>query len=107
MNVKRFVIGCAAVYIVYQILGFLIHQVLLGDIYKVLESVWRPEAQMMSKMWIMWLTSAVWTVLFCYIFTRGYEVANADVVALMSEYGVILALTAIVYQLLGLARRSG
>lgn len=24
-------------------------------------------------MWIMHLTSAVWTVIFCYIFTRGYE----------------------------------
>lgn len=28
---------------------------------------------MMSKMWIMWITSAVWAVLFCYIFTRGYD----------------------------------
>jgi hypothetical protein len=45
----------------------------LGDTYQALSHVWRPEAEMMSKMWIMFLTSAVWTVLFCYIFTRGYE----------------------------------
>ena len=45
----------------------------LGETYASLASVWRPEAEMMSKMWIMYLTSAVFTVLFCYIFTRGYE----------------------------------
>jgi len=73
MNVKRFVLACVAVYVVYQILGFVIHQVFLGETYAALSSVWRPEADMMSKMWIMYLTSAAWTVLFCYIFTRGYE----------------------------------
>ena len=73
MNVKRFVLACVGVYVVYQILGFVIHTFILGDTYQSLASVWRPEAEMMSKMWIMYLTSAVWTVLFCYIFTRGYE----------------------------------
>ena len=73
MNIKRFVLACVAVYVVYQCLGFLIHQVLLGETYASLSSVWRPEAELMSKMWIMWLTSAVWSVLFCYIFTRGHE----------------------------------
>lgn len=52
---------------------FLIHQVFLGETYAALSSVWRPEEDMMSKMWIMWITSAVWAVLFCYIFTRGYD----------------------------------
>jgi hypothetical protein len=73
MNVKRFVLACVAVYVTYQVLGFVIHTVLLGETYGSLASVWRPEAELMSKMWIMYLTSAVWTVLFCYIFTRGYE----------------------------------
>jgi hypothetical protein len=73
MNVKRFALGCVAVYVVYQVLGFLIHQIMLGGTYKALETVWRPEAEMMSMMWVMFVTSAVWVVLFCYIFTRGYE----------------------------------
>ena len=89
MNVKRFVLACAAVYVIYQIFGFVVHQLLLSDIYKVMESVWRPEAQMMSKMWIMYLTSAVWTVLFCYIFTRGYEDKGAMEGA---RYGLIMGL---------------
>ena len=73
MNVKRFVLSCVAVYVVYQILGFLVHQVFLGETYASLASVWRPEADAISKMWIQFLTSLVWVVLFCFIFTRGYE----------------------------------
>lgn len=73
MNVKRFWLSCGAVYIVAQVLGFLIHNLLLAGTYASLSEVWRPEAEMMSKMGLMFLTSAVWTVLFCYIFTRGYE----------------------------------
>jgi hypothetical protein len=37
-------------------------------------------------------------------FTRGYDVANADLAALVSEYGMILAAVALVYLLLGLFR---
>jgi len=88
-NVKRFVLSCGAVYVVYQVLGFLIHEVFLGETYASLASVWRPEAEMMSKMWIMFLTSTVWTVLFCYIFTRGYEGKG---VMEGARYGVIMGL---------------
>ena len=73
MKVNRFVRACVGVYVVYQVLSFIINTFILGDTYLALASVWRPEAEMMSKMWILFLTSAVWTVLFCYIFTRGYE----------------------------------
>ena len=35
------------------------------------------------------------------LFTRGYEAANADLVALLSEYGVILSAAALLVLLLG------
>ncbi len=73
MNWKRLLISSIAVYVVAQILGFLIHQVWLAPTYGELASVWRPEADMMSKMWIMFVTSAVYCFFFCYIFARGYE----------------------------------
>jgi ABC-type multidrug transport system permease subunit len=73
MNVKRFVLACLAVYISNQVLSFIVNAFLLGETYAALSHVWRPEAEMMSKMWIMFVTGAVWAVLFCYIFTRGYE----------------------------------
>ena len=73
MNVKRFALSCVAVYIVNQILGFLIHEVWLGETYRSLADVWRPEAEMKSMMWVMFLTSAVWSIIFCYVFVKGYE----------------------------------
>ena len=38
MNGKRSALGCVAVYVVYQVLGFLIHQVVRGEIYKPAEA---------------------------------------------------------------------
>lgn len=38
------------------------------------------------------------------LFTRGYDTAGADVVALLSEYGVILSAAAILCLLLGFGR---
>ena len=73
MNMKRFGLSCIAVWLVYQVMTFVIHQVLLAETYGSLKSVWRAEAEMMSMLWIPMLTSVVWTILFCYIFTRGYE----------------------------------
>ena len=89
MNVKRFVLACIGVYLVYQVLSFIINMFILGDTYLALASVWRPEAEMMSKMWVMYLTSAVWTVLFCYIFIRGYE--NKGIME-GARYGVLIGL---------------
>ena len=40
------------------------------------------------------------------LFTRGYDTANADVVALITEYGVIVAVAAILYLLLGIQRSA-
>jgi hypothetical protein len=62
-----------ATYIVYQILGYLIHEVWLADTYASLAAVWRPEAEMTSKMWVFFVTSAFFCFFFCYIFARGYE----------------------------------
>jgi len=73
VNTKRFLISVAATYIVYNILGYLIHVVWLADTYGSLAAVWRPEAEMMSKMWVMYVTSAFFCYFFCYIFVRGYE----------------------------------
>jgi len=40
-------------------------------------------------------------------FTRGYDVADADVAALLSEYGMLAAVTAVVDLALGFAGNRG
>ena len=70
---KTFWIGFVVVYVVMQALGYVIHEVLMGDTYEKLASIFRPEAEMMDMMWMMMVSSAVTMYMFCYIFTRGYE----------------------------------
>jgi hypothetical protein len=70
---KTFWIGFVVVYVVLQALGFAIHEVMMGDTYEQLASIFRPEDQMNDMMWMMMVSAAVTVYMFCYIFTRGYE----------------------------------
>lgn len=66
-------IGWIAVFVVMQIYGYLIHELGLSDTYQSLASVFRPEEEMNSLMWMMMLGSAISLLVFCYIFTLGAE----------------------------------
>lgn len=70
---KTFWIGFIVVFVVWQIIGFLVHGMMLGDTYRALWGVFRPEQEMNSLMWMMFVSSALYLLLFCYIFTKGYE----------------------------------
>jgi uncharacterized membrane protein len=86
---KKLLIAFVAVYVVGQILSYLIHGVWLAPTYASLASVWRPEAEMQSKMWIMFVTSAFFSFFFCYVFARGYEGKG---LAEGARYGAIIGL---------------
>ena len=86
---KKLLIAFVAVYVVGQVMGYLIHQVWLMETYASLASVWRPEAEMASKMWIMFVTAATWSFFFCYVFARGYEGKG---LAEGARYGAIIGL---------------
>lgn len=73
MNWKRLLIAFVVIYVVAQALGFLVHSIWLAPVYGSLAEVWRPEAELLSKQWIMLVTSAVFCFFFCYIFAKGYE----------------------------------
>ncbi len=70
---KKLLLAVVAVYVAGWALNYLIHQVWLAETYASLASVWRPQAEMASKMWIMAVTGATWSFFFCYVFARGYE----------------------------------
>ena len=71
MNTKKFALSFVAVYVVNRVLSYLIHEFWLAEPYAAVTEIWRPE--LMSKMWIMLITSAFWCFFFCYLFVRGYE----------------------------------
>lgn len=71
---KTFWIGFVVVFIVVQVVGFLVHGIWLDETYSSLSgTVFRPEPEINSTLWMMVVSSAVYVFLFCYIFTKGYE----------------------------------
>ncbi len=58
----------------YQILGFLIHQVILDGLYESVQNLWRSD----PKTWIIWLTGLLWAVLFTFIYSKGLREKRSD-----------------------------
>jgi len=73
MKNKTFWFGFVTVFVVMQIYGYLVHEVMLAETYAALASAFRPEAEMMGMMWMMMAGGALYLFLFCYIFTLGHE----------------------------------
>jgi len=75
MDKKKFIISVVSVYVVFEILNFIIHGVLLSATYMsdTLAGVFRPQAEMQSLMWVIWITDLVWAFFFVFFFTKGYE----------------------------------
>ncbi len=71
MNIKRYLLASLGAFVTFQLLDFVIHSVILMKTYQELSSLWRQD--MMSYMWVMYLASAIMTLLFVYIYTKGYE----------------------------------
>ncbi len=87
MNTKKFLLAGLAVFITLQILDFVIHSLLLGPVYESMQGVWRTD--MMDKMWIMYLTGIIFSLLFVYIFSKGYEGKG---IVEGAKYGLIIGL---------------
>ena len=73
MNTKRWLLASVAVLVVVAVLEFLIHGVLLSDLYRQTVSVWRSEAEMQKMMWIFWVGMLVFAPFFALIYVKGYE----------------------------------
>ncbi len=71
MNIKRFLAGGLAVFVVFQVCDFIIHGLILGNVYMSMVNVWRPD--MMSYMWILRVNSFIFSYFMMYVFVRGYE----------------------------------
>ncbi len=87
MNTKKFLLASLAVFITLYLLDFVIHSLLLGSVYESMQEVWRPD--MMDKMWIMILTGIIFSLLFVYIFSKGYEGKG---IVEGAKYGLIIGL---------------
>lgn len=70
---KKLWIAVVVVYVVTQLLGYIVHTLWLGETYGALAHVWRPHEELAAKTWIMFVTAAVYCFFFVYLFARGCE----------------------------------
>jgi len=68
MNIKRYLLSVLAVFIVYEVLSYVINSLLLIDCYMELAHVWRKD--MMHFMWLMYLVDLFFSLFFVSIYTR-------------------------------------
>jgi ABC-type multidrug transport system permease subunit len=75
MNWKRLWLTALVVFIAGLITNFIIHWVILGGYYSRpdVAAAFRPLAQMNSYWWVMFITWAVFSFFFTFIFAKGYE----------------------------------
>ncbi len=100
MNVKRWLLASLAAFVVFGVLEFVIHGVLLDSLYKQTASVWRPEAEIERMMWLFWLSYLIMAPVFAFIYTQGYEAGKSGL-AQGLRYGVYMGI------LLGVAHSLG
>ena len=99
MNIKRWVLASLSVFLVFEILDSIVHMVFLSRAYQnpAIVTLWR--ADMMSLMWLMYVSTLVLSFVFVYIFSKGYEGKGViEGVRFGLVFGVIMAFVAIVNQ---------
>ncbi|MFC1554184.1 hypothetical protein ACFL7D_06090 [candidate division KSB1 bacterium] len=71
MDCKKWLLGSLAVFVVYSLLDYVIHSLILMGVYEATMSVWRPMEE--YRLWISLVKNMILALLFVYIFTKGYE----------------------------------
>jgi len=84
-HVKRCLGSVLVVFVVFQIIEFVVHGLILSGTYASLANLWRPN--MMDFMWIMTLVSLLFTIMFVYFYTHKIKVHTAKSGL---EYGLII-----------------
>jgi hypothetical protein len=75
MNAKKFWIAFVVVFVLLELMSYLINGLILSSTYSEegVKQLFRPEEEMQSKMWIIWVTDLIWSFFFVFMFVKGYE----------------------------------
>lgn len=91
MNGKRFIAAGLVIFVVTQVMGYVIDNFILKSMYDSLKGLWRPD--MMSKIWVMYIMGLLFSLIFTYVFIKGREGKGIQEGV---RYGIIIWLFVIV-----------
>jgi hypothetical protein len=103
MNTKRLVLATLGAFVVYFVLEMVLHGMLLAGIYAQTVSTWRPEAQMHSLMWLLWVMYLVKAFVLTLIYQQGYDPGKGGVGQGL-RFGVYLGVLLATLQSIGISR---
>ena len=72
MNIKRFLLATLVVFIFIVFFEWIFHGIILGEMYLTSQTLWRTEEAMQAHFIWLVIGQLLFTVMFCFIFTRGY-----------------------------------
>lgn len=84
---KKFLLATLSVFVAWEVLDFIIHSVMLAQMYKDTAALWRPMAEM--KMGLLIFVTLISSAVFCYLydaFVKDKNMANAV------KFGVIFGI---------------
>lgn len=90
MNFKRVAMAAVAAWVVYLGVSYLVHGVLLRDIYMQYVGVMRPESQANAILPINFVVALLGFFAFAYAYAKGYEGGNG--LQEGARYGVLIAI---------------
>lgn len=68
---KKVLTGFVVVFVLSEIMMYLIHGVILASTYETTKDIWRPDME--SLMWIYHVLALVGSFFFTFVFSKGYE----------------------------------
>jgi hypothetical protein len=86
---KRILAATAAIFVAWQALDFIIHGVILRDLYATMPNLWRPLAEI--KMPVMWIVGAI--AAFCFVGIYAWLV-NPKNLETALKYGLLFGIAA-------------
>jgi hypothetical protein len=93
MDMKKLIGATVAVFVILFVAGFLLHGVWLGATYREMRDSgfsFRPEEAMGHRLWLIWVSDALYSILFVWVYANGRE--EKPWVGQGIRYGVLMTL---------------
>jgi hypothetical protein len=87
--IKRAVLAILAVFVLWTLMDFVIHDMILGTAYQATAALWRPMEEMI--MWLIYLSVLISSIVFVFIYARYFAKKG---ISTGIQYGLLYGLAA-------------
>ena len=97
MDMKKLIGAIVAAFVILFVAGFLVHGMWLGTTYRQMRDAgfsFRPEDTMRLKLWGVWVSDALYSILFVWIYAKGRD--EKPWMAQGIRYGILMTFFTVV-----------